>query len=205
MATARIAICGKLRSGKSTIASHLALNHGFERVSFGSSLKHFAEEIFRVSDVYPVEYYTINDTPCPLGIEPTKYKRKPRKLFQDFGEALRALDPEIWVKHAEESIKYYENQRDCVGIVIDDLRNPLEYDWARANGFTIVRISANEDTRIARAKAAGDDFSEDDLRHPTEQYIDDFEADYEIWNDDDNRAELERKIDEIIRSLPSEK
>lgn len=200
----RIALTGKLRAGKSVAATHLYLRHGFQVVSFGEKLKQAADDLLGDSDAYPTEYIE-RGAPCPLTGERTKVKRKPRRLYQDFGQAMRELDPDIWVRHAESMVDYYAQFRDTRGIVIDDLRQPNEEKWARENGFSIVRISANEDTRIARAKAAGDEFSEEDLRHPTEQYIDDFEADYEIWNDDDNRAELERKIDEIIRSLPSEK
>ena len=202
MSVIKVAITGKLRSGKSTAASHLVLNHGFERVSFGGALSRYADELFDGSDVYPTEYVEIESN-CPFGSEPVKIKRKNRRLLQDFGEAMRALDPHIWIRHAESLVEYYADKRSTRGIVIDDLRQPNEEAWARANGFIIVRVNANEDTRIARAKEAGDDFGIEDLRHGTELHVDDIEADYDVWNDGEDRAELERKIDELMSEIKS--
>src|SRR5699024_1130052 len=129
-------------------------------------------------------------------------KRKPRRLLQDVGQALRELDEDVWVRQLAVTVGVYESLYVTNGIVIDDLHQPNDYEWSKDNGFTIIRINANEDTRLARASAAGDDFTTDDLRHETELHIDDFEADYDIWNDDDvSLAELERNIDEILSEI----
>lgn len=170
----RIAIAGKLRSGKSAAARYLAEEYGFERVSFGAELKRFAGEIFGASEA------------------------KPRRLYQHFGQAMREIDENVWIRHVEKRI---ESLGRAKGIVIDDLRQPNEYRWARANGFFIVSIAASEDTRLARAKAAGDDFSIEDLRHDTEIHVDSFTVDFEIWNDGDDLAELERRVGEIIDEI----
>lgn len=200
----KIAICGQLRAGKSTVSEHLVHNHGFQPVSFGAELKSHADKLFAFSDVYKSEPIVVDDE--QFGGTRTIGKRKPRRLYQDFGEKMRELDPSIWIGHAAEKVRLIELIAAANGeqarIVIDDLRQPNEYDWARANGFTIVRVNAPDELRIERAKAAGDDFSIEDLRHPTEMYVQDFEVDFDIWNGVGvESVELERKIDAILSEL----
>ena len=190
----RIAICGQLRSGKSLIAEHLQTNKGFKIISFGSRLKQAADELFAYSEVYKPEIIT---APCPFGGKREIGRKKPRRLYQDFGEALRALDGDIWITHAEQAMKAYELFRDTKGIVLDDLRQPRELEWARANGYTIIRVTAPENVRVERATALGDDFDTESLTHETEMHVDGFEVDYEITNDG-SKAELLARVDEIV-------
>ena len=191
----RIAICGKLRSGKSLIAEHLVENHGFHRIAFGDSLKYYADHIFP----HFTEELTAPDEIFG-GTRVIGY-RKPRTLYQTFGQMMREIDPDIWLYHAERTIEALSNMRSVKGIVIDDLRQPNEEIWARDNGFTIIRVNANEDTRLRRARALGDDFKPEDLRHETELHIDDIEADFDIWNDGEDSEVLHRKIDEIMTKI----
>src|SRR5699024_6716668 len=123
---------------------YLRREHDFDIVSFGSSLKHYADRLFVYSDVYPNAF------------DEREFRyRKPRRLYQDFGEKMRELDPCIWVKHVEASVEILEDIRSTSGIVIDDLRQPNEYEWARANGFIIIRVEASESLRLKRAEQAG--------------------------------------------------
>ena len=200
----KIAICGQIRAGKSTASEHLVHNHGFQPVSFGAELKSHADKLFAFSDVYKSEPIVIDDE--QFGGTRTIGKRKPRRLYQDFGEKMRELDPSIWIGHVAEKVRLIELIAAANGeqarIVIDDLRLPIEYEWALANGFVIVRVNAPDELRIERAKAAGDDFSEEDLTHETEQYVDGFSVDYDVLNDG-STSELERKIDELMSEIKS--
>lgn len=180
----KIAITGKLRSGKSSVADYIFVeNDDFHVVSFGSTLKYYADRLLSQSEFTPED------------------KRKPRELYQKFGQKMREIDDNIWIKHAEGNIDLLTKSFDAKGIIIDDLRQPNEYEWARANGYTIIRVNANEDTRIARAEALGDSFGLESLRHETEQSVDDFEVDFDLWNDGDDTEELRRQVDEIMLSL----
>ncbi len=197
----RIALTGKMRSGKSKAAKHLFMEHGFHEIAFGDELKRVADELFDGTDVK--EYASIpiyrknEDIPFLPDNEIIGY-RKPRRRYQDFGQYMRQLDPNVWIRHAEQSMHVWENMRNVNGIVISDLRQPNEEEWAKANGFTIVRINANEDARLERARTLGDDFSVEDLRHETELHVDDILADYEITNDDDCTDEMFSRLDEIV-------
>jgi dephospho-CoA kinase len=179
----KIALTGKMRSGKDLCGSHLYANHGFDRVAFGDDLKRNAHATFPwISD-----------------------SSKPRALYQQYGQLMRQIDPDVWVKHAERSVKCSINLRlnrgaEKIGVVITDLRQPNEYAWARANGFTIIRVTAPDEDRLLRAKLAGDDFNEADLEHETESHIDGFAVDYEITNDG-TIDELKARIDAIMEVI----
>jgi dephospho-CoA kinase len=179
----KIALCGKLRSGKSLISNHLYIKHSFDEVAFGDALKRTVAEAF----------------PWVYG------PNKPRALLQQYGQLMRQIDPQIWVKHVERKIDGIIDFRvnigaDRVGIVLSDVRQQNEVDWCRANGFTIIRVTAPDEERIARAIVAGDDFTVHDLAHETELEIDNFDVDYTVDNNvtvDD----LKRKIDEIMEGI----
>jgi dephospho-CoA kinase len=179
----KIALTGKMRSGKDTVANHLYIKYGFNRVAFGDELKRQAHETF------------------PW----IPQSSKPRALFQQFGQLMRVIDPDVWIKHAERAVNGAIDFRvntgaERVGVVITDLRQPNEYEWARANGFTIIRVTAPDEVRIGRAIAAGDDFCENDLEHETEKAIDGFEVDYEIVNDGDI-DDLKAQVDAIMAEI----
>ena len=188
-----IALTGKMRSGKSTIARELEFKYDFERVSF-------ADGINLLADTYFEHMYEPIKRPCPFGGEYVESYRKPRRLLQDIGQKMREIDPQVWIRRAEAMARFEADRRSTAGIVIDDLRQPNEYKWARANGFIIIRVEASETMRLERAKQAGDSFSEDDLAHDTEQYVDKFDVDYTIVNDGDIN-DLERQVDEIMSEI----
>lgn len=180
----KIAICGRLRSGKDTAAHHLYIRHGFDKVAFGDELKRTVGEAFPWMASGP---------------------NKPRAFLQQYGQLMREIDPEVWVKHVERKVGGIIDFRvntnaDQIGIVITDLRQRNEYDWCRRNGFTIIRVTAPDDVRIARAIEAGDDFTVHDLAHPTELEIDNFSVDYEVSNDSTVDG-LKAKIDAILEAI----
>ena len=118
---------------------------------------------------------------------------------------MREIDPDVWIKHTERKVNGYIDFRvntdhNRVGIVITDVRQQNEVDWCRANGFTLIRVTAPDDVRIARAIKAGDNFSENDLEHVTEQAVANFAVDYEV-NNTGTVEELQAQIDTIIAEI----
>jgi dephospho-CoA kinase len=185
----KIALTGKLRSGKDTAANHLYIRHSFDRVAFGDALKKNAHATFPWVSEFS----------------------KPRALYQQYGQLMRQIEPDVWIKHAERAVNgaidfNVNTGSEKVGVVITDLRQPNEYEWARANGFTIIRVTAPDEDRLWRAKLAGDDFNEADLEHETESHIDGFAVDYEIVNAgsvDDLRAQVEAVLTSIQTGIPT--
>src|SRR5699024_12260757 len=125
-------------------------------------------------------------------------KQRPR--YQIFGQLMRQIDPDVWIRQVERSMYVWENMRDVKGIVVSDARQPNEIEWARNNGFTIIRVTADDETRLQRAQEAGDNFTMEELGHETEQHIDSFSVDYDVINDG-TVDELRRKMDAIVSKL----
>lgn len=173
----KLAFVGKMRSGKDTAATRLATQHGFTMLAFGTALKASAHDIFP-------------DVPR---------SPKPRALYQ-FMNVMREYDADVWIKHVERSVGYALDRKSTTGIVITDARQANEIAWCRANGFTIVRVTAPDDVRIARAQAVGDVFDWEALTHPTETEVDGFDADYTVVNDGDY-ASLVAKVDALMAEI----
>ena len=80
----KLALIGKMGSGKSTCADYLNKNHNFKILSFGEPVKKYAKEIF-------------NDT------------TKNRQLIQDFAQKIKEIDQDVWVNYLLRNVKYSEN------------------------------------------------------------------------------------------------
>lgn len=106
----KIAIIGKMCSGKTTISNILIkLNNSFKKLSFGDKVKEIAVELFFM-------------------------KNKNRKLLQQIGTNMRQINKDVWANYLINESKNYEY------IVIDDLRYKNEYDILKKNGFKIIKL-----------------------------------------------------------------
>jgi|SRR5699024_483735 len=203
--TPRILIVGKMRAGKSTVARHLVTDYGFQELAFGAELKRSADNLFKTTEVaeYKREPIRRGETGVPfIDADEILGYRKPRRLYQDFGQLMRQLDPDIWIRHVAQTMDVVESFKSSKGVVISDGRQPNEIEWAKENGFTIIRVNADESDRLERIERAGDDFKTEDLRHETELYVDDIQADYDIWNGEGvSEDDLRRRVDEILAEI----
>jgi len=184
----KLAICGRMRSGKDAVAAHLTQQYGFVRFAFGDGIRKVCRELF----------------PDQMADGPGGVKRKPRALLQGVGQAMRAFDPDVWVRQTLEEIAYQAEEDEITGnaprYVITDLRQPSEYDRLRSEGFVIIRVTCREDIRRQRMLDAGDTFDERDLTHETELHTDGFEVDFEIENNG-TLAELYAKVDAVMAEI----
>lgn len=176
----KIAICGQLRAGKDEVANRIYHTHDyFEKLAFGDALKRLYHELLPWVPTEP----------------------KPRAGYQQFGQLAREqFGEDIWIRHAERMLAFYDRHKRYDGVVLSDLRQPNEYEWARLNGWTIVRVTAPDELRLARAKSAGDQFDAKDLAHDTEQHVNKFQVDYDIWNAF-SVDELYAKVDAMMSEL----
>jgi dephospho-CoA kinase len=183
----KLAICGKIRSGKSTVAEYIAEKYEFKCFAFADEMKRLLHVLYPQIPGYP----------------------KPRRAYQIFGEGLRRLDlpgaPTVWVDYCLRMVNthvWWHREVDDRGanVLITDLRTKEEYERLLAEGFTIIRVSAPDDVRIGRALEAGDDFTVHDLAHETEQTIDGFAVDCEIINEG-TVDDLKAKIDSIMEAI----
>ncbi|MGF1433289.1 hypothetical protein ACQUW6_03395 [Bacillus thuringiensis] len=180
----KIAITGKARSGKSELSHYAWMLYGFKEFDFSAVLK---DEFHRL---FP-------HIPC----DP-----KPRAYYQKFGQWLREIDPDIWVKmtmgkvheYCFEDALYKVNHRPKV--LVNGVRQPNEYQRLKDEGFVFIRVNSSDDLRIGRAKEAGDVFTEIDLSHETESHINTFEVDYGI-NNVGSIEDMYDQFDAIMRDI----
>ncbi|QNI20410.1 dephospho-CoA kinase [Bacillus phage 1_ICo-2020] len=181
-----IALIGKMRSGKDEFASILLeLGYPASRIAFGDSMKGM------FSNSFPW-----------IPMEP-----KPIQLLQHFGQSMRAIDEDVFVKPTLSKLwfekKLAENNNygyKQKSYIFTDVRQPNEYEAVRKAGFIPVRIYASEKTRIARMIANGETVSQDILNAPTEKYLESFPVEYTVSNDG-TREEFKQEIVELIEKI----
>ncbi|GEK57160.1 hypothetical protein CHL76_02375 [Marinococcus halophilus] len=174
----KIAICGKFRSGKNTVADIISGQYGMTQFAF-------SEGIWATGRLLFPEDFNGN--------------QKPRKLLQDVGQKLREVDEDIWVRFLFNNIEA-SGEKD---IVITDLRQPNEMKYLRENGFFIIRVGASLGTRLNRATEAGDRFTKVTAEHETESYLNDFDVDYSI-NNDGTLEELHEQVKDAMDKYKTE-
>lgn len=152
----KVAICGKIRSGKDTVAE-IFINNGFKRFFFADGIGK------TVNLLYPE----------------LVAKGKPRKHLQGVGQAVRTFDPDVWVNYAFKQIEASGADK----VIITDLRQPNELKALREAGFFIIRVYASKEVRLERARRLNDNFDPADFEHETEAFIDGFVVDLEIINE----------------------
>lgn len=175
----KIALTGKIASGKNTVADYLTENYGHIQFSFADEVKRLAIQLFAR------EFHN--------------RKAKHREIYQWLGQTMRQRDPNVWIWMLDCKIREKLNCND-ENIVITDLRLPNEYEYCRENGFVIIRVNCRDDIRRQRAIDRGDIFDDSMFEHETEQHIPSFEVDYEIDNSG-RWIDMAEQVDIIIREI----
>ncbi len=169
---------GEMRSGKDTFAKYF-IERKFQNYSFGSGIAEVINTYF--PDVWKTG--------------------KPRKHYQVIGQSFRMLDPLYWIKILDNKLKWHNFfHGEESNIIVTDLRQPNEYDYLKSKGFYVIKVYADLDVRIHRAKEAGDTFDPEDLNHETEIHIKDIPCDYFVTNNG-TLDELLQKAEAIYKEL----
>lgn len=133
----KIAITGKMCSGKSTIANFIkAQDNNYQIFSFGKKVKEVATDLFQMDP-----------------------EKKDRTLLTSIGTKMREIDPDIWTKyiiHQTKDIEY------CI---IDDLRYQNEYEYLIKNNFKIIQLLVSPEIQEERIKKIYPDNFQDHLNN----------------------------------------
>ena len=182
----RIAICGKMRSGKDTLADRLVEEYGFKEFKLSQGINEIIWHFF----------------PKHAFLE-----KRPRQHQQFIGQGMRQLDENVWIDYTLSYVEeYLAENGDDADVVISDLRQENEARILKENGFTIVNVYAFDDIRLQRIIDAGDVFAEETFCHETEISVDDIACDFWIGNNDgiedfkvktDNLIKLLKTVDEL--------
>ena len=114
----KIALVGKMGSGKTTLANKLASRlDDCVVISIASKLKDIAKDLFNM-------------------------KNKDRRLLQLIGMKMREIDEDVWIKYTLNNLPPNKN------IIIDDCRFVNEARMLRRNGWILVKIDTPLDIRL---------------------------------------------------------
>lgn len=163
----KIALFGKIRSGKDTVGKILIEEYGFNRYAFGDGIGNIIKEYF-----------------------PEAWAGgKPREHYQFIGQQLRELDSNVWVnyllhniKKDEEILRFKYGYNKPYKVVVTDGRQINEAEKLQEQGYLIIKVTCPEEIRIERMKRAGDVFTPESLKHDTELQVDLIKPDIEIDN-----------------------
>ncbi|MGP3940500.1 deoxynucleotide monophosphate kinase family protein [Streptomyces sp. 6N106] len=170
-----VALIGKARRGKDTVAGILVRHAGYTRLAFADRLR---EAALRVDPI--VASTEGPDGPRPLrmaevverfGWEYVKeYFPESRRFLQNYGQTIREMDPYFWVRPVADQV--WQGTRLNMPCVVSDVRYLNEVETLRELGATVVRV---------RRLGAG--LSGDAANHSSETELDSLIADHEIYND----------------------
>lgn len=180
----QIALLGKMRSGKDTVADYAIKKYDFTRYAFGDGIREVCGMLFP---------------------DQMKNGNKPRSLLQGVGQMMRQLDNDVWVNKC---FKEIEEDRWSSGFmsghqlkpIITDLRQPNEYERCFNEGYTFIKVQCDEGLRLKRILEKNDNFNMNDLKHETEMHIDKYEYDFLI-NNDGSLEDLYKQFDYIINQI----
>lgn len=177
----KIALTGEIRSGKDTVAEYI-------QEKYGSNMHklYFAEGIETIIKTYFPEAYHGND--------------KPRKHFQDIGQFMRTINPDVWVNQVAFQYEKARENWNTGDFICTDLRQPNEYEWLKKNDFIVIKVETEPEIRIERMKASGDKFDMQSLIHPVELQIRSLPCDYLITNNT-SITDLFEQVDNVIAEL----
>lgn len=155
----KIAVTGKMRSGKDTLANFFIEELHYKQLAFADGIKKIGDEFF-----------------------PEIMKEgKPRKMFQVVGQSLREIDPDVWVKYLDRHLTMLQ-EYGIENFIIADVRQLNEYNYLKEQGFTVIKVEAEDEIRQERIIQAGDVFTPENFYHETEMAVDDIPADYILSN-----------------------
>lgn len=178
-----VGLVGRKRSGKDTFARGLA-NQGFTRVAFADPLRDALLETNPIVGVHLTVHgggassYHSQRLSAVLaahggweGVKDTKYADEVRGLLQRYGQAIRRLEPDFWLRQAMAKAQRYENA------VITDVRYRNEADAVQMAGGILIRIVR-----------PGLDTSD---THASETELDDYPIDFVVRNHYSSADQLE--------------
>ena len=120
----RIAVTGKMCSGKTTLCNYLCeIEPRFQIFSFGKKVKDVASDLFQMDP-----------------------RVKDRTLLTSIGQKMREIDKDVWVNYVIQQCK------DVEYCLVDDLRYQNEYEALVKNGFKIIQLNISDELQEGRIK-----------------------------------------------------
>jgi len=167
----KIGICGKMCSGKSTLAKII--------------MEKFSDDVYEI-DSFAGKIYDI-------AYDLFQMKGKNRHLLQQIGTKMREIDLNIWINYLT------HKHKDAQNIIIDDVRYFNELMSLKKNGYFIIKLNISNELQETRIKQLYDNSDQhlNKRTHKSETSLDSFNNDvFDLIIDVDND-----NIEEIIDKL----
>ena len=132
-----IGLTGKARSGKDTVAEHLAVAHGFHHYWFSKPMKDACRSMFGWDDAHL--YGDLKEVVDP------RFGISPRVALQTLGTewGRNTINSDLWILRAQKEME----QHDC--IVISDCRFDNEAEAVLASGGIVIEVSRADISEVA--------------------------------------------------------
>lgn len=168
----KIALIGKMCSGKTLISDLLCKEYNMEQYSFAGKLKEIATELFFM-------------------------EKKDRKLLQDIGDKMKEIDSDVWVKYLVHKIKdknniiiddvRFKNEFEALeklGFIMIKINVEPEIQWKR-----LKKKYGEEEAKKHKQR----------MNHISEKELDSFESlfDIEVESDSDMYENIKLIIDKL--------
>lgn len=139
-----VGLIGHARAGKDSVAARLGQRFGYQRVAFADQLKRAALKVDPLILTVPTsggELYDIrlSELVTDHGWEYAKTYPEVRRFLQQYGQAVRELDPMIWIRAAMPAV-YAANDMN-LPVVVTDVRYHNEARSLQARGFELIRVT----------------------------------------------------------------
>lgn len=180
----KVGILGEIRSGKDTVAKMLVQE--FKKVNCArTDFYAFSTGIHEVIKMTMPELYSDG---------------KPRFALQHIGQSLREVKPDVWIDYLLNSSDYVFAELAGRNIIVTDVRQANEAKRLQEEGYTIIKVTASQEARMARAEAEGDNFDSAMFNHETEKSVHECPFDYLIDNSS-TLFDLKRQVHEVVRQV----
>lgn len=177
----KIAILGKMRSGKDTASAYLQSKVDFHTFAFGDGITGVIERYF-----------------------PHLFAEgKPRTAYQVIGQTFRSISSFVWIEELDTRVWHTTFGYPDANLLVTDLRQMNEYEYLKDNDYTIIKIEADEELRLDRIAKSGDAFDPSTLNHETETAVDVIPYDYLVTNNG-TLEELHEQLDFVLEELGQE-
>lgn len=135
-----VGIIGRARTGKDTAGKWFVDERGYRRLAFADALKDAALKVDPIVEVDNTgDYYRLAENVTEFGWEAAKEDDEVRRILQELGSAMRAVDPDIWIRPV--LAKAIEANDAGVPVVVTDVRYPNEVEALKRSGFRLLHIN----------------------------------------------------------------
>jgi len=212
-ANVRIAVMGKMASGKTFASSHLVNQWGGTSWTVAERIKQISHALIDQNGDLGALLEVVIVNPELMDLATRELLRfadwyqpepgdKPRRLYQEVGQILRDLHPDTkycWEEDLERRIKAYPSP-----LTIVDIRAKESFNFfVNERGYASMLISAPEEVRMKRMLARDNHAVTDPkmLQHVSETDVDELDFEFTVHNPEDDPNKLFTELDKIVRLL----